>query len=106
MHVTGEDVPDLLEAIALPGVGPTFRVGNQVRAMSLIEQVVDCLGRDETMASLISAAGAAWNLLALLAERDSRTFSVTMNPYARLRSSSARTCSMLLRSRTWPPRRA
>ena len=75
MHVTGEDVPDLLDAIALPGIGPTFRVGNQVRAMSLIEQVVDCLGRDETMASLISAAGAAWNLLALLAaERDSRAF--------------------------------
>ena len=73
MHVTGEDVPDLLDAIASPGAGPTFGIGDDYRAFTLIEQVVDSLGRDETMASLISASGAAWNLLALLAaERNGR----------------------------------
>ncbi len=73
MHVTGEDVPDLLQAIGSPRLGPTFRVADDYRALTLIEHVVDSLGRDETTASLINAAGSAWNLLALLAaEREGR----------------------------------
>lgn len=73
MHVTGDDVPDLLEAIGIPALGPTFRLDDGYRALTLIEHVVDSLGRDETMASLTNAAGSAWNLMALLAaERGGR----------------------------------
>lgn len=67
MHVTGEDLPDLLDAIDLPTSGPTVRINDDYRALTLMEHVVDSLGRDETMASLTNAAGSAWNLLALLA---------------------------------------
>lgn len=44
------------------------------RAFSLVESVCDDMARDETSASLTSAAGAAWHLLALLAaERRGRS---------------------------------
>lgn len=74
LHVLGEDVPDLLEATGLTAVGPTAPMTDPFRAFSLVESVCDDLDRDETAASLTSAAGAAWHLLALLAaERYGRT---------------------------------
>jgi len=74
LHVTGEDVPDLLAAIGLTADDPTAPMTDPFRAFALAETVCDELARDETSASLTAAAGAAWNLLAQLsAERDGRS---------------------------------
>ena len=73
LHVTGEDVPDLLDAIGLTEAQPTGALVDPYPAFALVESICDRLARDETRASLIAAAGAAWNLLAqLAAERERR----------------------------------
>lgn len=73
LHVTGEDVPDLLSAIGLTVADPTAPMADPFRAFTLVESICDDLARDETSASLTAAAGAAWNLLAqLAAERSGR----------------------------------
>ncbi|HET9647181.1 MAG TPA: AraC family transcriptional regulator [Microlunatus sp.] len=74
LHVTGEDVEDLLEAIGLTAAAPTAALADPFGVMALTESVCDELERDETSQSLISASGAAWHLLArLAAERDGRS---------------------------------
>lgn len=73
MHVTGEDVTYLLEAIALQPEQPVATIADSSRVVGLIERVVDALERDETISSLIKASAAGWDLLGMLAaERDSR----------------------------------
>lgn len=73
MHVTGADVGDLLDAIALQPEQPTGPIADSGRVVGLIERVVDALEQDETISSLIKASAAAWDLLgSLAAERDSR----------------------------------
>jgi len=73
LHVTGDDVADLLSAIGLSAEQPTGALVDAYPAFTLVESICDWLGRDETRASLIAAAGAAWNLLAqLAAERERR----------------------------------
>ncbi|MGC3992531.1 MAG: AraC family transcriptional regulator [Propionicimonas sp.] len=67
LHVTGDDVADLLAAIGLTLARPTAPVTDPVQAAGLVEDVCAALARDETSASLTAAAGAAWHLLALLA---------------------------------------
>jgi AraC family transcriptional regulator, arabinose operon regulatory protein len=74
LHVTGEDVPDLLAAIGLTPSAPTAPITDPYRAFGLAESICDDMARDETSASLTAAAGTAWNLLAqLAAERDGRS---------------------------------
>lgn len=74
LHVTGDDLPDLLAAIGLTAAAPTAPLADPFRAFALAESICDDLARDETSASLISAAGSAWNLLAqLAAERSGRS---------------------------------
>ncbi|GAA3618554.1 AraC family transcriptional regulator [Microlunatus ginsengisoli] len=74
LHVTGEDVPDLLTAIGLSAGSPTATMADPIGMFALAEAVCDVLARDETSASLTAAAGAAWHLLAkLAAERDGRS---------------------------------
>ena len=67
MHVVGTDVMELVDQI----VGSTGElvqsIGDMYTAVSLVEQALSHLERDETLASMIGAAGAAWNLLAHLA---------------------------------------
>lgn len=76
LHVVGEDVPDLLRAIGLTSGQPTGPLIDPYAAFALVEGICDSLARDETRASLIAAAGAAWNLLAqLAAERERREVS-------------------------------
>jgi len=76
LHVMGEDLPDLLGAIGLTADQPTGQLVDPYPAFALVESICDWLGRDETSASLTSAAGAGWNLLALLAaERERRAVS-------------------------------
>ena len=73
LHVTGEDLPALLSAIGLTETQPTGPLIDPYPAFALVESICDWLARDETWASLIAAAGAAWNLLAqLAAERERR----------------------------------
>jgi AraC family transcriptional regulator, arabinose operon regulatory protein len=73
LHVTGEDVADMLAAIGLTISAPTAPMSDPLRAFELTESICDDLDRDETFASLTAAAGTAWNLLAqLAAERDGR----------------------------------
>lgn len=74
LHVTGDDVVDLLSAIGLTAAAPTGPLVDPYAAFALVEDICEWLGRDETTASLTAAAGAAWHLLALLAaERERRT---------------------------------
>lgn len=74
LHVTGEDMPDLLAAIGLTADAPTAPMTDPFGAFTLVESVCDDLARDETWASLTAASGAAWHLLArLAAERDGRS---------------------------------
>ena len=74
VHVRGNDLEDLLAAIGLTVETPVATLGDPYRAFSLLESVCDDLARDETSASLVAAAGAAWHLLAqLAAERGGRS---------------------------------
>jgi AraC family transcriptional regulator, arabinose operon regulatory protein len=83
LHISGDDVPDLLSAVGLTVASPTAPMTDPFRAFALAESICDDLGRDETAASLTAAAGAAWNLLAqLAAERDGRW--VAREPIARV----------------------
>jgi AraC family transcriptional regulator of arabinose operon len=73
LHATGQDVPALLSATGLTEKQPTGALIDPYPAFALVEGICDSLARDETWASLIAAAGAAWNLLAqLAAERERR----------------------------------
>ncbi len=67
LHVTGDDVADLLTATGITPTTPTMSLSDPVAVTQLIELICDALAVDETAASLIAAAGAAWHLLALLA---------------------------------------
>jgi len=67
LHVTGDDVPDLLAATGTSSASPTMTLSDPITVTQLIETICDSLAVDETAASLIAAAGAAWHLLALLA---------------------------------------
>ena len=73
LHVVGGDVGDLLGATGLTAEQPTGALVDPYAAIALVEGICDRLARDETRASLVAAAGAAWNLLAqLVAERERR----------------------------------
>ena len=74
LHVTGDDVADLLTATGLTAASLTAPMTDPFGLFTLVESVCDDLARDETSASLTAAAGAAWHLLAkLAAERDGRS---------------------------------
>lgn len=73
LHLVGSDLADLLAASGLSSTRPVAQVVDPTEAAALIDQACRSLGRDETTASLVEAAGAAWHLLALLAaQRDRR----------------------------------
>jgi AraC-like DNA-binding protein len=74
MHLVGQQVPALLAAIGATDDQPVFGVGDPARVVSLIDTVIRRMERDETMATLLASAGAAWHALALLAA-DRRTIS-------------------------------
>jgi AraC-like DNA-binding protein len=83
LHITGDDVSDLLGAVGLSAAAPTAPLADPLRAFALAESICDDLAHDETAGRLTAAAGAAWNLLAqLAAERDGRC--VAREPIARV----------------------
>ncbi|ALE05695.1 hypothetical protein AL755_09740 [Arthrobacter sp. ERGS1:01] len=63
MHLDGSELPDLLPA-ASPA--PVHTPAEQVRAVTLIEEIVEQMGCDESQASLFAAAAAAWHFLAVI----------------------------------------
>jgi AraC-like DNA-binding protein len=72
MHLVGLQVPDLLAAIGATPDQPVVGVGDPAPVISLVDTVLRRMERDETMASLLASAGAAWHAMALLAA-DRRT---------------------------------
>lgn len=67
LHAAGRDVDVLLQAIRGQAEIAVVEIGDLFRVTSSLEHVVDCLERDETLPSLLEAAGSAWSLLAQLA---------------------------------------
>ncbi|MDN3354215.1 AraC family transcriptional regulator [Actinomadura sp. DC4] len=63
LHLGGADVAELVGALT----GPVVRVGDVYRAVSLIDEVLTLMERDDSVRGRQAAAGAAWHLLALLA---------------------------------------
>jgi len=63
LHVGGDDVAELIGALT----GPVVPVGDVYHAVSLIDEVLTRMERDDSVRSRQAAAGAAWHLLALLA---------------------------------------
>lgn len=67
LHAAGNQVPELLSVIAEDGGEQVVELHDTYRAVSAIDDAINFLERDETVPSLISAAGAGWALLAQLA---------------------------------------
>jgi AraC family transcriptional regulator, arabinose operon regulatory protein len=72
LHLGGADVAELVGAVLAGAVlggsgGPVVRVGDLYQAVSLVEDVLGRMERDDSVRSRQAAAGAAWHLLALLA---------------------------------------
>lgn len=75
LHVAGASMPGLV-ASAIPdgAAAPVVPVRDAYRLATLVEEAVTRTEHDETAASLVAAAGAAWHLLAMLpAERAAST---------------------------------
>jgi AraC-like DNA-binding protein len=67
LHAAGTHVPELLSVIAPDGRETLVELHDAYRAVATIDDAIACFERDETLPSLISAAGAGWALLAQLA---------------------------------------
>ena len=67
LHLGGADIADLVGAVLADGAGPVVRVGDLYQAVSLVEDVLGRMERDDSVRSRQAAAGSAWHLLALLA---------------------------------------
>ena len=85
LHVAGDDVLDLLDAIGLTADEPVGPIADLPEATALVENVCVHLDRDETSATLTAAAGAAWHLLANLADGRSADNSPIERAQAHLR---------------------
>jgi AraC-like DNA-binding protein len=67
LHAAGTQVAELLSVIAPDGREALVELHDAYRAVATIDDAIACFERDETLPSLISAAGAGWSLLAQLA---------------------------------------
>lgn len=64
MHVVGEDAKDFTAAILADGGGPVVPLHDVYSVVQSLEEVVEALEKDETMPTLVLAAGAAWRVMA------------------------------------------
>lgn len=76
LHVEGEDVASLLQANGFGAASPVLSVSNLLQAVSLVEEALLAMERDDSPATLQAAAGAAWHLLAILSTARSGASSV------------------------------
>lgn len=67
LHTAGSDAGVLTAAAVGDGPQYVIKLHDAFRMVSLIEHAAECLEQDETVPSILSASGAAWNLLAQLA---------------------------------------
>ncbi|SEB62858.1 AraC-like ligand binding domain-containing protein [Paramicrobacterium humi] len=67
LHATGPDADELARVIIGAGNDPVLRLRDTRSATSLVERVIDTLEIDDTSATLLDAAGLAWQLFAHLA---------------------------------------
>lgn len=67
MHVAGPDVADLLQAARMSAARPVVTLREPYSAAALIEQALERMEHDDSVPSLVAAAGAAWHFMALLA---------------------------------------
>lgn len=75
-HVIGEDADDFVATILDQG-GPVVRLIDVYAAVQSLEEVVAALEEDETMPTLIAAAGSAWRVLAQITASRMRGDSAT-----------------------------
>ena len=66
-HVDGDDVDDLVAAAGASTARPVLPVPHLARAVSLVDEAITAMEKDESPSSLVTAAGATWHLFALLA---------------------------------------
>ncbi|MFE4951927.1 AraC family transcriptional regulator [Leifsonia sp. NPDC056665] len=66
-HVSGPEVAAFLDGAGMNIDGPVRRPASLYQITSLISECLQWMERDQTHASLLAAAGAAWHALALLA---------------------------------------
>jgi AraC-like DNA-binding protein len=83
LHLEGAQLPHLVAACGTTVQRPVLAVPPLAACVSLIGEAIDHLDRDETLPSLIAAAGAAWHLLATIAE--SRIASFHDDPVERIK---------------------
>jgi AraC-like DNA-binding protein len=81
-HVQGADLPDLLSLARLGEGRAVVNLARPERLVALIDEMALRLERDDSDASLVAAAGAAWHALALLAS-DQTTAPSRPDPVAR-----------------------
>ncbi|MGC3954789.1 MAG: AraC family transcriptional regulator [Propionicimonas sp.] len=68
LHLAGEQAAELAAATRATRQRPVIPVAALTRCTGLIDEVIDHLEQDETLARLRAASGAAWHLLTTLAE--------------------------------------
>lgn len=64
LHIAGRDADRLVSAT---GDRPVLPMPRLAQAVALVDQAISALETDESPASLVTASGAAWHLMALLA---------------------------------------
>jgi len=66
MHVRGEIVPDVERAVAPDGLAAVVDLHEPLHVVGELERALAAMEQDETMPSLLRAAGAGWSVLAQL----------------------------------------
>lgn len=67
LHARGSDVPVLLQDVQRDANERVVEISDMFRVSVILEHVVECMERDETLPNLLEASGSAWALLAQLA---------------------------------------
>lgn len=67
LHLAGADAGELVRTVLAGRERPVVEVGDVYRAVSLVDEALGRMERDDSVRSRQAAAGAAWHLLALLA---------------------------------------
>ncbi len=67
LHVVGGDLPHFFSTLGVPGDETVVDLHDPYRAVELIESAVAAMERDDTLPNLLTATGAGFALLALLA---------------------------------------
>jgi AraC-like DNA-binding protein len=63
-HLVGTDVAELVQTMEVTPERPIVPIRNVERAVALLDEILTVLERDQSPARLVTAAGAAWKLLA------------------------------------------